>query len=206
MKKMTKLQKIILLSLTGVFLFGIVGVYFLQIKPLYDELAKVERSISTEKKQLAAIQKRHDTELGMDISGEAIALQNQLPLHPYYEQLFYLLNDAQSVSGSTISNYNIAEAEPVSFEEVNVEGLRGITFVLDVVSPSYNSMMDFIDFLEKGDRILSVEQVSFSESETDDVQFTLTFLTYYQEGLDGLREHQPSINIPNPANKTNPLQ
>lgn len=203
MKKMSKAQKILLVVLTLVLLGGTAGVYFFHINPLLDEQAKLEKSYQNEMKVLDALQAQQAEDEGIDYEVQATELQRQLPLQPFIEQVFTIFNDAERSSNSKILNYGISQLEDVSI--VNMEGIKGISFDLSVEAPTYNGLITFIGHLEDSDRMMSINRVAFSGGEGA-LQFELNVSAYYTEGFENLKEYEPSITIPGPSNKTNPIR
>ncbi|MRG87498.1 hypothetical protein [Salinibacillus xinjiangensis] len=205
---MNKIQKVILSVSTLVFVLGVVFAYFIMVRPLQQELERVEGSLSTEKLVLKKLQERINENEDMDITAESIALQRQLPLIPNHEQIFVELNEAEDISDSVITNYTISDPIAAAFpdQEEDVEGLQSFTYDISVEAQTYEDMLTFIEYLEGNERILSIDFVSFSEPDEENIlTYEMTLTAFYTENFDGLRDIQPSIDIPKPANKTNPL-
>jgi type IV pilus assembly protein PilO len=211
MKKLTKFHKIVLSILVVLLLVGIALAYFLQIRPLVKEREQLEEDIALEQKFVDAYTNQQKEIEETDISTDSLALQRQLPLNPFYEQIFAIIDAAQKETNSVVETYNFAETveENVQTEEgTSVEGLNEISLNLSVTAPSYQDMKNFIDYIEKSERIISIDQISFSNpgDEEGNIPFQLSITAYYVEGYDELRESQPTIDIPEPSNKENPLQ
>jgi type IV pilus assembly protein PilO len=208
-KKLTKVQKLLLGVMTAILLAGIAGVYFLMINPLYDRQDQVENSLRTEQQLLTAVKKQLKEIQSEDRSEEELSLQTRVPLHPFIEQLFYEMNEAQANSDSVIVSYNISDRQTatVPLEGEASQGLMEVNFDLEVQSPSYEQLTSFIDNLEKSERIISIDSVAFSEPQdaNADIVYQLSLSAFFKEGLDGITNH-PSIDIPDPANKENPLR
>ncbi|MBB6455061.1 type IV pilus assembly protein PilO [Salirhabdus euzebyi] len=210
MKKWNSGQKIILFALTFIVLLGIGGAYFFSVKPLMENQEQAESSLSNEQLLYEKISEQYKEQQQVDRSRDSLVLQKQLPLDPFYEQLFWEVNEAQAISNSVVTSYNISE--PIQFTLSTMDGAEGeelmqVTFSLQVTSPAYPNMIDFVDRLENSERIVSIEQVSFTQPDSEEsLQYDLTFSAFYKEGLNTLRGSNPTIAIPAPANKDNPLQ
>ncbi|QHS24273.1 hypothetical protein GWK91_15835 [Virgibacillus sp. MSP4-1] len=209
MNSLSRTERLVAILLIGVFLIGVVWAYLFQIRPLQGEQREVQESLEHETRLMETLESRLEEVENMDLTADSVKLQRQLPLKPFYEQVFSIIYNAQSETGSVVSNYDISSN---STAELSVEGagenLQGITFHLEVQSPSYDDMIGFIDFLENSERILSVDQFTFSSPGEQDeaIQYQLVVNTFYREGLDGLLGTQPSIDIPESAAKQNPLR
>jgi type IV pilus assembly protein PilO len=209
MKKLTKVHKLLLGVMTVILLASIAGVYFLMVNPLYDRQEQVENSLRTEQQLLASLENQLEEIQSEDRSEEELALQTRVPLSPFIEQLFSEMNQAQANSDSVIVSYNISDGQTatVSLEGGAAEGLMEVHFDIEVQSPSYDQLTSFIDNLEQSERIISIDSVAFSEPQAanTDIVYQLSLSAFFKEGLDGITDH-PSIDIPDPANKENPLR
>jgi type IV pilus assembly protein PilO len=89
--------------------------------------------------------------------------------------------------------------------------IKQLTFSLDVSSPKYEDMLEFLKQLEGLQRISSIDSLSFTGNpETPGVHpsamdYTVTVSTFYMTGMDELKSGLPWTEYPKPAGKKNPL-
>lgn len=92
-------------------------------------------------------------------------------------------------------------------------GIKKLSVVMNVESPTYQDFETFITTLESLKRIVVVEEISYSagqettslESKDQPFSYSLTCSVYYMPSLEDLQSQLPSIDAPPPANKENPL-
>jgi type IV pilus assembly protein PilO len=96
------------------------------------------------------------------------------------------------------------------------EGLAKTSVTISVESDSYFDLEKFIETLEKLKRMVAVDSISFSgpeeinslaagkDGETP-IKMTLTIHSFYLSGMDDLKDFNPKIETPEPANKRNPF-
>lgn len=92
-------------------------------------------------------------------------------------------------------------------------GMKKITATLEIQSPNYESLEKFIQTLEDLQRIVVVEGIDFSgKDEVTSVEqqgtlltYTLTVSSFYMPTLTDLQKDAPSIDVPEPGKKKNPL-
>lgn len=93
------------------------------------------------------------------------------------------------------------------------EGLAKSSVVIIVESENYFDLEKFIETLENLKRLVMVESIAFSGPEEIDsisgddkpIKMTLTLNAFYLSGLGDLKDHNPKIETPEPANKRNPF-
>ncbi|MEQ6375675.1 type 4a pilus biogenesis protein PilO [Bacillaceae bacterium S4-13-56] len=206
--KGSKVQKNILLIHILVFILGLLGIYFFSVQPLVKEKEKVESSLQSQKQLLTVLQDRLEKQQNQDNRADSLSLQNQLPLEPFYEQLILEIDQAQSKSNSKVQSYSISDPQQFNLPtQKEAMTMMQVTFNMQVVSPTYEDMIEFINQLENSDRIISVNNISFMGYQTEvDLPFQLTFSAYYIEGLDTLQGTKPQMKSPDSSNKQNPLK
>lgn len=92
-------------------------------------------------------------------------------------------------------------------------GMKKITATLEIQSPNYESLEKFIQTLEELQRIVVVEGINFSgKDEVTSVEqlgtllnYTITVSSFYMPTLTDLQKDAPSIDVPEPGKKKNPL-
>jgi type IV pilus assembly protein PilO len=242
--RLSKNEKLILLIGTLIVVLLIVIAQFLLLKPLKSDLEVKEQSLKTEQQLLETItQKRmDDTDKVVEDTRE---LQKRVPVTPLQEQIILDLERAENVSNSNIRSIGFsvgADVATASAEtpqegaaetqegttETNetaiqdaanqqpaVSGVKKITMSLSVESPSYEHLEKFISTLESLNRIVVVENISYSGgqevtslsqgTENEKLNYSLSVSAYYLPTLEDLLADLPKIDAPAPANKKNPL-
>lgn len=92
-------------------------------------------------------------------------------------------------------------------------GLKKLTVQLSVESPSYEEFEKFIGTIESLQRIVVVENISYSGGQevtsisqaVKPLAYSLTISTFYMSGLTDLQPGLPKMDAPAPADKQNPL-
>ncbi|MEH7442336.1 hypothetical protein V7201_08435 [Bacillus sp. JJ1122] len=99
-------------------------------------------------------------------------------------------------------------------ESLNMpEGLAKTTATIVVNADNYFDLEKFIDTLENLKRIVMVESIAFRgpeemmslSDEQEKLEMTLTVNIFYLPGLVDLKEYNPKVETPEPANKRNPF-
>lgn len=95
------------------------------------------------------------------------------------------------------------------------QGIKRVTVNLSVTSPNYVQMEQFLSRLEKQDRIVSIDSLSFTgkpevlEAQGSDAKKEVTYnvqvSTFYAPELLELIKELPYVEYPEPGNRTNPL-
>ncbi|MBS2771588.1 type II secretion system protein M [Anoxybacillus rupiensis] len=221
---------------------SVVLLYFYTLKPLYSRLEELRTTVENEKKLLATMQTQAEQQQA-DRTASVVELQKKVPVKPLVEQLILDLEKAEVLSDSLISSMSFNEEADVNgqpsadsaqgqengtrayTEEQSAaqktdsaapslpQGLKKVTAQLTVQSPSYYHLERFLQTLEKLDRIVSVETLSFSgnpeltsiDTQTEPLTYSLTISAFYHPGLAKLQKQTPPLDVPSPSGKRNPL-
>lgn len=223
-------RKVVSLILTLLLLFviiGVGGVYYFEYKPLQDKVANLKRSITKEKDELEKVDQKEQK----SVSVNTTALQRKLPVSELVDQFVLLLEEVEVASGSFITNLAFTDdqqagdsvdeleagkletAEETSNTNSLPEGVKKLTAVMTVESPTYLELESFVKGLEKLERLTKVESLQYTGlqessrlmNEEDRLTFSLTVATYYYPKLEELKNQLPKYQEPKPANKINPL-
>lgn len=98
--------------------------------------------------------------------------------------------------------------------EYNVDGLHKIIASIELKASDYKQLSRFIEEIDKLPRIINIESIHFTDDTgelmtIDDKMYELFFevqlSTYYKPTLEELKEDDPQIDYPDPANKDDPL-
>jgi type IV pilus assembly protein PilO len=237
--RLGKKEKLILFS--GLFLilaFTAFG-YFIFIQPLKTNVQQKETELETQQKLLEVIETR-EIETPVELAQSSVNLQKHIPVKALLEQFIIDLEMAETVSNSQILSVSFSdegtgetETTPTTYTTTQAtdgtgtgttnesqtiqkpEGIKEITIDLTIESESYYDLEKFIDTLEKLDRIVEINSVSFSGppevssvgTGTDQTKtsFSLSLSIFYFPKLQDLVEELPEIETEPPANKSNPL-
>ncbi|MEH6993663.1 GspMb/PilO family protein [Neobacillus drentensis] len=238
--RLSKKEKLTLLIGTLLVVLLIVIAQFLLLKPLKSDLEVKEQSLKSEQQLLETI-----TQERMDDTAKVVEdtreLQKRVPVTPLQEQVILDLERTENVSNSHISSisFSVGADVAVTGSETPQEGttetqetasddaanqqpaapavswVKKITMSLSVESPSYEQLEKFISTLESLNRIVVVENISYSGgqevtslsqgTENEKLTYSLTVSAFYLPTLDDLLADLPKIDAPSPANKKNPL-
>jgi type IV pilus assembly protein PilO len=110
---------------------------------------------------------------------------------------------------SSTSNGSESQASGISLPN----GVKKLTVQLNVESQGYSEFEKFIDALEGLKRIVVVEAIDYSAGNeltsigqgNKPFSYNLTVSTFYMPGLTDLKGQLPKVEVPNPAEKQNPL-
>ena len=233
--QLTKKGSVIaILSITLIILL-FAGVYMLIVQPKKTELVRKETEYKTEEQLLAALQSQ-SSEANSNTFESTVELQQQVPVKPLLEQLVLNIEKAEVVSGSFVSSMNFGtsgvtvtdEAENETNEveiDLNEEdkpekspivlpvGVNKVSINLTVQSPSYFDLERFIEEIEQSERIIVVDNITFSgkeeitslEQADQPLTFSLSVSAFYMPSLNDLIDQLPRMEVPKPSNKKNPF-
>ncbi|MBM6619751.1 LysM peptidoglycan-binding domain-containing protein [Bacillus suaedaesalsae] len=112
-------------------------------------------------------------------------------------------------------NENTEEVESNDEARTGVipDGIESVSVLLTVEAPTYFELEAFLSAIEQSSRITKVDELNFSGNKevitTDDVPDKLTYTvrvtTFYYPKLEELKEQLPSLDVPDPSAKMNPL-
>lgn len=93
------------------------------------------------------------------------------------------------------------------------EGVKSLSVLLTVEAPTYFELEAFLSALEQSNRITMVDELNFSgnkevittEDVPDKLTYTVRVTTFYYPKLEELKEQLPSLDVPDPSEKMNPL-
>jgi type IV pilus assembly protein PilO len=233
--RLGKKEKLILVSgLFFILVFFTFG-YLIFIQPLRMTIQQKESELNNQQKLLELIESR-EIESSGELVESSVKLQRQIPVEPKLDQFIIDLEMAETVSNSQILSISFAdegaggpetqieqpdpsanttESTETPQQILKPEGIKEITLTLSIESESYFDLEKFIDTLEKLDRIVEVNSVSFSGppevssvgtgTEQTKTSFQLSLSIFYFPKLQDLVEELPKIETESPANKSNPL-
>jgi type IV pilus assembly protein PilO len=233
--RLGKKEKLILFSGLFFILVFIVFGFLIFIQPLRTTIQQKESELNNQQKLLEVIESR-EIESSDELVESSVKLQRQIPVEPKLDQFIIDLEMAETVSNSQILSISFADEEaggqetpteqpdpsavPTEYIEtpqqiLKPEGIKEITLTLSIESESYFDLEKFIDTLEKLDRIVEVNSVSFAGppeissigtgTEQTKTSFQLSLSIFYFPKLQDLVEELPEIETESPANKNNPL-
>lgn len=209
--------------------------FLIYIQPLRVSVQQKELELTNQQKLLEVIESRNIESSG-ELMESSVKLQRQIPVEPMLDQFIIDLEMAETVSNSQILSINFTDEgtggqetpteQPVQsndetqnieidLQQTKPEGIKEITLDLSIESKSYYDLEKFIDTLEKLERIVEVNSISFSGppevssvgtgTEQTKTSFQLSLSIFYFPKLQDLVEELPEIETESPANKSNPL-
>ncbi|MFS0780750.1 GspMb/PilO family protein [Bacillus sp. 1P06AnD] len=198
----------------------IAGIFFWKVYPLQSMIGMKQDELSNQERLLTSIQLKAAPvkEVSFEKSTE---LQKKLPVKPLTQQLILNIEKAETISGSFVQNLSFAEEGSGEGEAgdnppsaaTSAEGLEKVSISLNVQSPTYEKLNDFLDTIEGMQRLLTIDQLTFTgEEETTSVEqsaspldFTVNLSAYYAPGLQDLQKDVPEMADQTPAGKANPF-
>lgn len=215
MNNLTRKQKEIgLIFLSSLFcLILIAYAYFTLYVPKKESLAVAETTLTTDRQLLFALEQQLADQPEIPIVS-SLELQKKVPIDPLTELIILQIEKAEVVSDSLVQSIGFSEG-PFVIESPpeGVETLQQLLVTLSIETSTYATLEAFIDEIEKLDRILIVDNISFSspgevtteELEPAKLQLSLSFTAFYRPDLLELLDEGPKVDTPAPADKSNPL-
>lgn len=122
-------------------------------------------------------------------------------------------DQAAQPTDDTGANANTPSEESEKAELIMPEGLAKTSATVIVESANYFELEKFIETLEKLKRAVRVESIAFTgpeeitslSTEKTLIQMTLVLNAFHLTGLDELKDFNPKIETPEPANKRDPF-
>ncbi|MFD1018911.1 hypothetical protein [Thalassobacillus hwangdonensis] len=95
--------------------------------------------------------------------------------------------------------------EPPPEQTFAIDGLRNVTFTMNMISKDFEGMRNFLTQLQSLPRIIQIEAITFEEPADDELNYSLTLSSYYMEGLDILKNEAPHYYYGMPSDKSDPF-
>jgi len=215
MSNLTRKQKEIgLIVLASLFcLIMIAYAYFTFFVPKKESFAVAETTLTTDRQTLFALEQQLADQPEIPIVS-SLELQKKVPIDPLTELIILQIEKAEVVSESLVQSIGFSEGPfVIEAPPEGVETLQQLLVNLSIETSSYATLEAFIDEIEKLDRILIVDNISFSspgevmteELEPAKLQLSLSFTAFYRPDLLELLDEGPKVDTPAPADKSNPL-
>ncbi|MFT4412797.1 pilus assembly protein PilO [Fredinandcohnia humi] len=230
--QLSRKQKVLLTALLVLLAFLFTISYFLFIRPIQNDITKVENDLVTEQSILEALEVQAE-ETKNNTYMNTTELQKRIPVKPIVEQFILDLEKAEVVSNSTITRMefteenaegqveaemeveNDSETETTQNQQITVvgNGLKKITVTLSVESTNYFDLEEFLSTIENQTRIAQIESLTFTglpefisiDQSFDKLLYNVTISTFYYPELQDLIDQLPSLEVPEPSKKRNPL-
>ncbi|OEH91459.1 GspMb/PilO family protein [Bacillus solimangrovi] len=221
--QMSRKQAIMLLLSILIIVSSYVTAYFVFLRPLEQDLAFTEEQIIAQQKLLEVLYEKVEETQNNELY-DTTELQRKLPISPMVEQYIHLLEMAEVMSGSFISNISFSEqdvqwseAESIDEDQTEVNavqnGMKRLIISLSIDGENYESLQSFLKTVESFTRITKIDQLSFSgsnervdlDSKENRLSYTLTLSAFYYPELNDLIEDEPTIDAESPSYKDNPL-
>ncbi|MBU9711019.1 type 4a pilus biogenesis protein PilO [Evansella tamaricis] len=209
-------------------LLFLVGAYFIFFSPLQQSVNVAKSTLQTEEQLLQILQQNDQQSDELEEDGEFKEFIQKVPAKPYIEHWLVQLEQIESSSRSTIESYSFSKGELVlsnqeSEDETTMddqegeEGLNTMTNIvhevnasLVVTANSYERLYDFLNAVEKLNRITKVSAFSITEpteeEESNNFTMNVNISTFY---LPHLLQDYPDYDYDTlflePGRKTNPF-
>ncbi|WP_017381175.1 LysM peptidoglycan-binding domain-containing protein [Paenisporosarcina sp. TG-14] len=215
MSNLTRKQKEIgLIVLSSLFcLIMIAYAYFTFYVPKKESLEVAETTLIADRQVLFALEQQLADQPEIPIVS-SLELQKKVPIDPLTELIILQIEKAEVVSKSLVQSIGFSEGPfVIEAPPEGVETLQQLLVNLSIETSSYATLEAFIDEIEKLDRILIVDNISFSSPgevttevlEPAKLQLSLSFTAFYRPDLLELLDEGPKVDTPAPADKSNPL-
>ncbi|HLG28334.1 MAG TPA: LysM peptidoglycan-binding domain-containing protein [Paenisporosarcina sp.] len=215
MSNLTRKQKEIgLIVLSSLFCLILISyAYFTFYVPKKESLTVAETTLTTDRQVLFALEQQLADQPETPIVS-SLELQKKVPIDPLTELIILQIEKAEVVSDSLVQSIGFSEGPfVIEAPPEGVETLQQLLVNLSIETSSYATLEAFIDEIEKLDRILIVDNISFSspgevtteEIEPAKLQLSLSFTAFYRPDLLELLDEGPKVDTPAPADKSNPL-
>lgn len=212
-----------------------VGAYLLYITPLKDSLAMKESQLKSEQQLSTTFETRlasansdinSTVELQKMLPVDPMIEQLVLDLekaevvsNSYITSMEFNNGENEASSEAQSGETQAQGTATVTTEDSSEpslplpEGLAKTAVTITVESDNYFDLERFIETLENLKRVVMVDSISFSgpeeinslSDESSPVVMNLTVNSFYLSGLDDLKDNNPKIETPEPANKRNPF-
>lgn len=101
-------------------------------------------------------------------------IDNALPQNPSLGKTFYFLQNSAQENGLAVKSIFLSKAGATN---TTFKSIKDLSFSMNV-SGDYNSLKNFIIFLEKSSRIFEVTNISFSSGTKPPYDFSLQLVTH----------------------------
>lgn len=184
-------MRVLLSILTAVLVLGAsVSWYMLKVKPLEKQISTLESSILSEQALIDQYETGNSDNKATEEGQNTLSLQKKIPVVDNVDQFLLLLEEAEVVSGSLISNVSFSKSTEAASNETTLEedietlegaegaeqqeeqpestsptlpaGLEKLTATLTVEADHYFQLETFVRQMEQSERITNVESLQFS--------------------------------------------
>ncbi|MGM7702187.1 hypothetical protein ACSVDE_10715 [Pseudalkalibacillus sp. Hm43] len=166
-----------------IFLLFIAG-YLLIVQPQLEKINTLKSQISVDKAFLKTA--NHQVDIGQS---SALDSGYTVPETVATDQVVLDLRKAETESSSEVQEFSMngedeEKSSVASEEEDNIlTELQSLELIVQVQSPNVDAMKKFVDSIEQGKRLYTVQQISMPanlETENAPLIFTLKIQTYHQ--------------------------
>lgn len=215
MSSLTKRQKEMALIILAVLLLAGSAAfsYFSLYVPSRDARIQSEQLLTSEKEVLMALRAQQEAAP----PSEKIStrdLQHKVSVEPLTDLILLQVEQAELISETLVTSVNFTEA-PVTLLQP-IEGLENVQEVAAAVefnAVDYNSIITFIEEIEKMERIMVVGAIDFASNPeliradqlSEPLTVSVSFSAFYRPDLLALADTKLKVDSPAPANKVNPL-
>lgn len=215
-----RIRKWVAVFVSVLFVAGVLAMFYVfMLAPRYREIDQLAAVLESEKKVLAAMEQHASPQEG-DMMESLAALQKKVPVRPLTEQLLLEFQKAEYISGSVLLSVNFSEGGKAAAGQAGEgktgtppDGIETVSAQLTVRSPSYYQLERFLETLERSERILAVESITFAGPpeltstavEVQPLTYSLTVRAFYAPQLEKWKQLAPMRDVPPPSGKDNPF-
>ncbi|QTM99962.1 hypothetical protein ERJ70_12070 [Sediminibacillus dalangtanensis] len=165
--------------------------YHYYVAPATDKMKELEDEVQIQNQALQRIESGADATNRPETSG---ALQLKLPIDKEIDQILVMLEGIAESTGVSLKELvEIQETEEKAGEQEDSEALAEIdsfAYELQGESEQYEAVDNFLQLLEKDERLLKVNHLEMTADENG-FAFTVHIQAFYAPDLDGLLKESP---------------
>ena len=214
MTNLTKRQKEIALVILSSLFFIVLAAYayFMVYAPVKGENEQVKLMLSNEREVMVALRKQEAASGQVDtVSSQP--LQRKVPVKPLEDAVLLQIGRAEIKSGSAVQDIQFTKGEfVIQNPPEQVGNVQQLLTEVSLEADSYLEVENFIDEIERMERIFIVDSINFiapeeiqEQSEADEpMQMTVAFSAFYRPDLVDLQHEAPKTDAPAPEGKNDP--
>ncbi len=235
-------QKWVFIIINLVLVISLVATYFYFFPTIKREVEAASEQLAFEKRMLQSVEENASMPQEEEEVFDMKEFQRLVPVQPLVDQFIFDLEKAEVFSDSFITTYTFttdsfsgtdlempieedngeneqteeADNTPQTNDAPISDAVERVTVNLSVMSPDYDSLVEFLHRIERIDRITKIDNISFGgrptvekyrdiEENDGSLEYTIQISTFYLPELTQYIEDLPVIIYPSPSKKENPF-
>ncbi|WP_112181494.1 type 4a pilus biogenesis protein PilO [Paraliobacillus zengyii] len=190
-----KWSRIYSLLSIGVVLLVIIIAFFSYYQFIYPSQQKVRylEGELAEQDQLIENADLSKQELEDEVAN-SLDLQKQIPIDKAINQLILNVEEIEKKTNSTITLLTNSEDQVASDQDGEATSeLTKINYQMEVLSPNYDEMNQFLTELTNMDRIVEINNIEFVQVEEGSIELSVGLTTFYNPTLTALQTETPTF-------------